>query len=266
MEVPDWLMKPTANNKDHIKQIVLIEHVQKAAERLGIDPFLHAHIKKLESALIQHAKETSELDENPVVEALEKDKKKTLTFGGLAAAFILIPFILITKTNLLHPSPTECWDMKSAEEVERTRVCLIAVDHPYNPGNGDVSVVLSMNRGGGKEVLVNATFWIADEIGNRKVDYRGEFNISRTRIYEHNILVRDDKTEWSSWVKPMIPADLVMPLWERIDDKERELNYSKPLMEDKIQEIVQDVGAIAAALGSIGYTLWKFFASGKADG
>jgi hypothetical protein len=61
----------------------------------------------------------------------------------------------------------------------------------------------------------------------------------------------------------MIPADLVMPLWEKIDDKERELNYSKPLMEDKVQEIVQDVGAIAAALGSIGYTLWKFFTSEK---
>jgi hypothetical protein len=259
MEVPDWLMKPTKNNKDHIKLLAMIEHVQRAAERIGLDPFLAAQIKRLDKAFLEHSKETVDLDENPVVEALEKNKKKTLIYGAITLSAILLPYILVTKTNILHPKPTQCWDFISTREKKQTKVCLLAVDHPYNPGNGDVSVVLSLNKDKGKEVIVNSVFWIADEIGNRKVDYSGEFNITRTRIYHNGMLIQDDPTEWSSWVKPMIPDDLVMPLWSAIDKEERNLNYSKPLLEDQVLKIVQDIGALAAALGSIGYTLWKFF-------
>jgi hypothetical protein len=262
VDVPEWLMKPSKNNRDHIKLLAMIEHVQRAAERVGMDPFLSTQIHRLNSAFLQHSKETVDLGENPVVEALEKDRKKTLVLGGTVAFLILAPYLIVVRTNLLHPRPTMCWNLVSEREDKKTKACLIAVDHPYNPGNGDVSVVLSLDKSRGKEVVINANFWIADEIGNKTVDYRGEFNISRTRVYQNNFLVHDDHTEWSSWVKPMIPEDLVMPLWNSIKEKERELNYSKPLLEDRLMKIVQDVGAIAAALGSVGYTLWKFFLEG----
>jgi hypothetical protein len=258
MEVPDWLLKPTENNKDHIKLLAQIEHVQKAAERRGIDPFLSNQINRLSKEFWEHAKRTCDLEPNPVAETLEKNPRKTLIIGGIVAAVILVPFGLLTKTNLLHPRPTDCWEMQSKEEKKPVKVCLLTIDHPYNPSNGDVSVVLSLPDGK-DDTVISAEFWIADEIGNREVDYKGEYNITRTRVYSRNMLVRDDRSEWSSWVKPGVPRDLVMPLWNKIKEKERDLNYSRPLLEDQINRIVEGTGALLAGVGSIIYTLWKFY-------
>lgn len=237
----------------------MIEHVQKAAERRGIDPFLSTQISKLNEAFWDHAKNTVDLDENPVVEALEKDRKRTLMFGLLLAASILVPYGLLTRTSFLHPKPKDCWELVSKSESKSTKVCILAIDHPYNPSNGDVSLVLELAENKSKKTIINADFWIADEIGNRKVDYRGEFNINRTRVYNHNLLISDDKTAWSSWVKPMIPEDSVLPLWDKIKSKEREFNYDRPLLEDSLTKFVENVGAWIAGLGSIIFTAWKFY-------
>lgn len=259
MEVPEWLMKPTPNNRDHIKVLTMIEHVRRAAERKGVDPYLQDQLERLCSAFITHCKATLDLEENPVVEALEKDRKKTLIWGGVLSALILVPYMVITKTNFLHPSPTVCWNLESKEEKKTVPVCLLAVDKPYNPGNGDVSVALRVGKEIHSSTVINADFWIADEIGNQPVNYEGEFNINRTRVYNRHILVHDDPSQWSSWVKPMVPEDTVIPLWTEVKKYERKLNYKYPLIEDKIGKLVQDMGAIFAAAGSIGLTLWKFY-------
>jgi hypothetical protein len=200
-----------------------------------------------------------DLDENPMIEVLEKDKKKTLVIGSIVASSILIPFLLVTKTNLLHPTPIECWKFPSKEDQKVHKICLVAIDSPYNPSNGDVSLVLSVDRGDGKDTVVNTDFWIADDIGNKKVNYRGEFSVNRSRVYRNNILARDDKTQWSSWVKPSVPNDLVIPLWDKIKSKEGDFTYSRRLIEDQIMEIIEGIGALLAAIGSIIFTLWKFF-------
>jgi hypothetical protein len=259
MEVPDWLMKPTENNKEHIKLLAMIEHVQKAAERREVDSFLNKQVEKLNTTFWEHAKNTVDLDDNPVVEALEKDRKKTLIVGLALAASIFVPYGLLTRTNLLHPRSRDCWELASAQEQKNTKVCLIAIDHPYNPSNGDVSLALSLEEAQGKQTVINADFWIADEIGNRQVDYRGEFNINRTRVYNHGLLVNDDNNAWSSWVKPMIPEDSVYPLWDKIKSKEREFTYSRPLPEDVIVKFVENAGALIAGIGSILFTAWKFY-------
>ena len=259
MEVPSWLMKPTENNKEHIKLLAMIEHVQKAAERRGVDPFLNNQINRLNKSFWEHAENTVGLEENPVVEVLEKDRKKTLIIGLFLAAGILIPYGLLTKTNLLHPRPRYCWELVSAEEEKTTKVCLLAVNRAYSPNNGDVSLAMTIGEGGSKSTLIDVDFWIADQIGGKEVDYEGEYNINRTRVYNNGILISDDKTAWSSWVRPMIPPDSVIPVWKEIKEKQRELNYEHPLAETKIVQFVENAGAIVAGLSSVLFTIWRFY-------
>jgi len=263
MDVPDWLLKPTKNNRQHITIMSLIEHVQKAAERRGIDPFLEKQIDKLEKVHLQHAKETSDLDDGvmgEVREAVLHNKRKAIIIGLLLTLSIWGPYLAVTRTSWFIQKPILCkvFPTEDYRHPGQIEICINGVTREYSPKNGDVELDFTFMETATSRVQADITFWIADKLGYKDVNYMGEYNTSRTRVYENGIMVSDDHDKVSSWVDPIFPLDVRESVWHWVKDNKMHYNRDRPPLEEKLSETVSKAGAVIATLASIGLTIYRF--------
>ena len=110
---------------------------------------------------------------------------------------------------------------------------------------------------------VDATFWLADELGEKNVDYSGEYNIQRVRTYSGAGLLMTDSTEpVSSWEQPLVPTDVRIPLWRWIHSQRDSLFYAKPPFEEALSNLVSSFWPVLATLGSVAVTIYRFIKAG----
>lgn len=263
MEVPDWLMKPTKNNREHITILSLIEHVKRAAERRGADPFLEKQIRKLEKVQLDHARDTVDLDEGvigEVKEAIIHNKRKAIIIGTLLSAFILCPYFVITRTTWFIQRPLLCniFLTKDPNHFGQIEICVNGVSRKYSPQNGDVELDLTFMRTPSERIQTDMTFWIAEKLGDKTVDYIGEYNTSRVRLYDNGILVADNEDKLSSWVNPVFPKDVRESVWWWVKENQFHYNRDRPPLEERLSKTVNKTGAFIATLGSISIAIYRF--------
>ena len=263
MEVPDWLMKPTKNNREHIKLLSMIEHVQKAAERRGMDPYLGQQIKRLNDFFWEHSQNTVDLDEGvvgDVRDAMRLNRLRTLVFGSLLTASFLVPWLVFTKTSFLDNKDIACKVFLTKDPVYpgTINVCINGVSTPYMSQNGDVDIDLNFVKTTGEKIQADVNFWIAETIGGKRVDYTGEYNTSRVRIYAGGILVSDDQTKYSSWVKPVVPEDVRLPLWQWVKGMNQEFARTIKPVDEQFTFFFTTVAPVIAGIGSVVLTVYKF--------
>lgn len=263
MDVPDWLMKPTKNNRQHIKIMSLIEHVQRASERRGIDPFLEKQLDKLERVHLEHAQDTADLDDGvmgDVKKVVFHNKIKVFIIGSIVVSSIFIPYFLITRTTAFMQKPLLCqvFPTKDYRHPGQLEVCINGVTKAFSPQNGDVELDLTFQQSATSRVQADVTFWISDRLGYKDVDYTGEYNTSRIRIYDKGFLVSDNKDKVSSWINPIVPVDVRLPLWSWVKKNEMRYNWDRPPLEERLSNRVDESGAMIATIGSILLFLYRF--------
>lgn len=257
MEVPDWLMKPTVNNRQHIKVLSMIEHVQKASERRGIDPFLKNQIEKLNDTFWQHAKETVDLEENEklknITEKVKDNKIKTAIIGGLISIGFLIPAYLIKNTNTFMPVGIECkaFETQDIRYPGWLEICINGVKDPFTPNRQQVHLSYYSNWKS-QTTLSEAVFDLNDP---------GDYQTERVRIYEDGNLVKDDMMKVSSHINPVVPSDVKMPLWNWVNERKLFFVTNKLSLEEKINSFVALVSPFLFTAGSVSVTAFRFFKS-----
>jgi hypothetical protein len=257
-------MSSRCNDNDHVVLLQKIDNVIVAGEALELEKGFLRRIYAIRNLLVVHASNDKNVAEG-VKKIISTHRKRILFFGGGITLSILIPFLLITKTSAFLSSPIGCkaFPTKNLIYPGEIEVCLNGITREYSLHNGDVELDITFMRSEKERVQADVIFWIADKIGDKEVDYRGEYNIDRVRIYDNGILVKDDKEKMSGWMHPLVPEDVRMPMWEYVHDMRGRFNRDKKPLEEKIENIIEGLGPIFAAIGSAGLTLFKFIRAGR---
>ena len=198
---------------------------------------------------------------SPKLRNITKNKRKILALGACSLLAIGVPYIALTRTSFLHNHPIICKTFPTVEpgyggEIE---VCVNGVSEPYAPDNGDVELDIVFQQPNGRMVQADIYFWTAHELGGQEVDYEGEYNIDHVRIYHNGWKVLEDGTKVSGWIEPLVPADVRIPMWQWVKDHTYLWSFEQVHLVEKIEKGFESLGAIGAAMGSIGVTAFKFW-------
>ena len=257
----------TCNNTDHVVLLQKLDRMILVAEESEYDQGFRKRLQAFRNLLVIHAAKTKNLGDAAAAakEMVRNHKRKILIAGAAVVSAIVVPYFVITRTTWLMSKPIGCKEFPTTSYLYpgKIEVCLNGVTRAYSLHNGDVELDLTFMRSPTERVQADVVFWVADKIGEKEVDYSGEYNIDRVRIYENGILVSDKKEKLSGWMHPLVPADVRMPMWEYVHSMRGRYHRDKPPLEEVLQGFVDRAGAIFAALGSIGVTAYRFFRVGR---
>lgn len=256
-------MNHRCNDNDHVVLLQKIDNTIIAGEGLELEKNFLKRLYAIRNLLVIHASNDKNITEG-VKKIISKNRKRIILIGGGITFSIILPFLLLTRTSFFLSNPIGCKEFptKSAIYPGKIEVCLNGVSREYSLHNGDVELDITFMRSETERVQADVIFWIADKIADKKVDYRGEYNIDRVRIYDQGILVKDDKEKLSGWMHPLVPEDVRMPMWEYVYKMRAGFNRNRRPLDEGIQEFINHLSPVFAALGSIGVTFYKFIKAG----
>ena len=257
---------PNSHNmdRDHVVMLEKLDKIILHAETEEVDTGLRRRMYALRNLLVIHAGKAQDIKDE-LTQLIAKNRKQILLIGASIVSAIVVPYFVITRTTWLMSKPIGCKEFptKSSLYPGKIEVCLNGVTRAYSLHNGDVELDLTFMRSKTERVQADIVFWIADKIGEKKVDYSGEYNIDRVRIYDRGILVSDKKEKLSGWMHPLVPEDVRMPMWEYVHAMRGRFHRDKPPFEEVLHGLVDRMGAVIAVLGSIGVTAYRFFRAGR---
>lgn len=257
---------PNSHNmdRDHVVMLEKLDKIILHAETEEIDMGLRRRIYALRNLLVIHAGKAQDIKDE-LTQLIAKNKKQILLIGASVVSAIVVPYFVITRTTWLMGKPIGCKEFPTASSMYpgKIEVCLNGVTRAYSLHNGDVELDITFMKCENERVQADVVFWIADKIADKEVDYSGEYNIDRVRIYANGILVSDEKEKMSGWMHPLVPADVRVPLWEYVHSKRATFVRDRPPLEEVLRGLVDKMGAIFAALGSAGVTVYRFFRVGR---
>ena len=246
-------------DKDHIVLLEKIDKLILASEAEEVGASLKRRMKAIRGLLVIHASKTTDIKDQ-IAKSVETNRKKFVILGIALPFAIFIPYFLVTRTSLLSHHPIECKVFETKDHLYpgEIEICINGITHAYSPQNGDVELDITFLRSPTERLQVDAVFWIADQIAGRPVDYVGEYNIDRVRVYDKGLLVKDDKEKVSGWLKPLVPRDVQIPLWHWIHHcRDKFYRHKKPF-EESLEKLMTDLGAVIATAGSVGITAYRF--------
>jgi hypothetical protein len=256
------MLDRSITDSDSVLIVSEFESLGRAVKRGEPSEEVQARLSKLEDTVVQYLNKKGAVD--VIKEKVVRNKTRVLIIGTLVTAAIATPYILVTKTNWIAPDSLYCSSFMtkdptySGKEVE---VCLNGVTNEFNPLNGDAELDIFYVDSMGEKTQVDVTFWIADTLGDKHVDYTGEYNINRIRKYNRRgILIGDQKKSVSSWEEPLVPKDVREKLWKFVKERRDNLNIKRLPFDEKLSEMANNgLGTLLATLASIGATAYKFF-------
>lgn len=257
---------PNSHNMDH-DHVVMLEKLDKMilhAETEEVDTGLRKRMYALRNLLVIHSGKAQDIKDE-LTQLITKNRKRILLIGTAVVSVIVVPYLAITRTTWLMAKPIGCKEFPTTSYLYpgKIEVCLNGVTRAYSIHNGDVELDLTFMRSPTERVQADVVFWVADKIGDKEVDYSGEYNIDRVRIYDNGILVHDEREKMSGWMHPLVPVDVRMPMWEYVHSMRAKFHRDKPPFEEVMNGLFDRMGAVIAALGSVGVTAYRFFRVGK---
>ena len=257
---------PNSHNmdRDHVVMLEKLDKIILHAETEEIDTGLRRRMYALRNLLVIHAGKAQDIKDE-LTQLIAKNRKQILLIGTAVLSAIVVPYFIITRTTWLMAKPIGCKEFPTESSLYpgKIEVCLNGVTRAYSIHNGDVELDLTFMRSPTERVQADIVFWVADKIAEKEVDYSGEYNIDRVRIYDNGFLVSDETEKLSGWMHPLVPADVRMPMWRYVHSMRGRFHRDKPPFEEVLHGFVDRMGAVVAALGSIGVTAYRFFRVGR---
>lgn len=257
---------PNSHNmdRDHVVMLEKLDKIILHAETEEVDTGLRRRMYALRNLLVIHAGKAQDIKDE-LTQLIAKNKKQILLIGAAVVSAIVVPYFVITRTTWLMSKPIGCKEFSTTSSLYpgKIEVCLNGVTRAYSLHNGDVELDLTFLRSPTERVQADVIFWVADKIGDKEVDYSGEYNIDRVRIYDKGILVDDHREKLSGWMHPLVPDDVRMPMWEYVHSMSNRFTRDRPPFEEVLHDLVDRMGAVIAALGSVGVTVYRFFRAGR---
>lgn len=251
-------------DKDHVVMLEKLDKMIIHAETEEVNAGLRRRMYALRNLLVIHAGKAQDIKDE-LTQIIAKNKKRILLIGTATVSAILVPYFIITKTTWLMQKPIGCKEFPTTSSLYpgKIEVCLNGVTRAYSLHNGDVELDLTFMKSPTERVQADVVFWIADKIADKEVDYSGEYNIDRVRVYEKGILVDDHREKLSGWMHPLVPVDVRMPMWEYVHSMRGKFHRDRPPFEEVLHGFVDNMGAVVATIGSIGITLYRFIKEGS---
>ena len=249
---------------DHVVLLQKIDKIILAAEENEYELGFRRRLYALRNLLVIHSGKAQDIKDE-IENLIRKNKHKVLLVGALLSTLILGPYFVMTRTTWLIPKPLTCKEFptKSSLYPGAIEICINGVTKAYSIHNGDVELDLTFLQAPHQRVQVDAIFWVADQIGDKTVDYKGEYNIERIRIYNNTLLVEDKEEKVSAWLNPVVPVDVQLPLWEYVRSLRNTYTFDRMPLEEKLSNWVKRIGPLLAGLGSIGLTIYRFMRAGR---
>lgn len=258
------MLNAACNDRDHVTILQKVDKMILAAEAAEVDKGLRTRMYALRNLIVVHADRGKDLSEE--IQNTIKAHKKRILVGGLCATLaIAVPYFVISRTHWLKGRPLTCqvFPTKDRAFPGSIEVCINGVTRPYTPLNGDMELDLTYMKTPTMRQQVDATFWLADELGEKKVDYSGEYNIQRIRTFNSlGLLMADSTAAVSSWEQPLVPADVRLPLWEWVHRQRDALFYAKPPLAETVSNWISGFWPVLATIGSMAVTVYRFVKAG----
>ena len=259
------MFEPSCDDRDHVVLLQKVDKMILAAEGEEVDKGLRTRMYAIRNLLVIHSNKTKDISDQ-LKETVAAHKRKILIGGVCATLAITIPYFVIARTHWLKGTPLACksFPTKSPHFPGEVEVCINGVTRPYTPRNGDMELDITLMKSHSLCQQIDVTFWVADQLGGRPVDYEGEYNIQRIRTYNHmGLLVKDHIAEISSWEEPLVPEDVRLPLWRWVHDQKSQLFVAQPPLGEAISNWAAGFWPMLASLGSIAVTAYRFFKAGS---
>lgn len=255
---------PDSIDTDHVVILQKIDKIILTAEEKGYELGFRRRLYALRNLVVYHSGKAQDIREE-IETLINKNKTKILSVGILLTSLIFVPYLVLTRTTWFMPRPITCKEFptKSPHYPGSIQICVNGVTKAYSVQNGDVELDLTFLQAPHQRVQMDAIFWIADRLGDKIVDYKGEYNIERIRIYNNTLLVEDKEEKISAWINPVVPFDVQLPLWYYIRSLKSTYNFDRMPPEEKITNYVRRVGPLLAGIGSIALTIYRFIRAGR---
>ena len=181
-----------------------------------------------------------------------------LAVGGAIVAAIGTFYTVKTHTIWLQGRPLYCKSFQTKDSTfpGSVELCVIAVTHPYVHENGDVELQLMFQPSPNEQVIVDTVAWVADDIDGQG-EYEGEINYERTRVYEHGLLVHDEKKKFSGWHDPIVPEDVLMPMWHWLAGLTPAFDRPRLSIEHRLRNWLDGFLEIGAMGTTATLTIWR---------
>jgi len=177
-----------------------------------------------------------------IAENLSKHKDALILASSLCLGVFGGTYLVVTRTSWIHGAPIICSPFRTKAPGFSNGIidiCVNGVSAPYAPDNGDLELNISFLDADRSSVHADVVFWTADVLGGREVDYVGEYNVEKVRVYRGNWLVTTIDSKFSAWVDPLVPADVREPLWSWIKENQRLFRFHNPPISETIHDILE---------------------------
>lgn len=258
------MSEESCNNTDHVVLLQKLDKIILTAEEFEYDTGFRKRLQSFRNLLIIHAAKTKDIGEAAQT-LINNHRKRILAWGIPVTLSIAIPYLVLTKTSWVMPKSLTCKEFPTKSKLHpgKLMVCVNGVSHPYRPENGDVELDITFMRTHWERVQADVDFWVTNEIADKKVDYTGEYNTQRIRTYSKSgILIDDRKNEVSSWIDPLVPEDMRIPMWKWIYDNKDLFHVERESLEEQVSKFFSSLGGLVATLGSAGITIYRFIKAG----
>lgn len=252
---------------DHVVILQKIDKIILAAEENQYELGFRRRLYALRNLVVFHSGKAQDIKDE-IENLIRRNKNKILIVGALVTTLIFGPYFVLTRTTWLMAKPLTCKEFptKSSLYPGAIQICINGVTKPYSIHNGDVELDMTFLQAPRQRVQVDVTFWVADQIGDKEVDYTGEYNIQRIRIYNDTFLVEDKEEKVSAWLNPVVPPDVQLPLWEYVRSLKNTYTFDRLPLEEKLNNYVKRIGPLLAGFGSIALTIYRFVRAGRGFG
>lgn len=190
---------------------------------------------------------------------LNRKQVAILAIGGSITLGIGAFYVIKDRTSLLLPKPLICksFPTKDPRHPGEIEICINGVSSPFVPANGDVELDITFMRSTRERVQADVVVWVADNIFGRQVDYTGEMNFSRVRLYEDNILAAEHNQKFSVWTNPIFPADVHISLWKWIHANRYLYDRTRLPLDEKLHALLKSSINLVSVAVSAGLTVWR---------
>lgn len=256
--------EPQCNNTDHVVLLQKLDKMILVAESSEYEDGFRKRLQTFRNLLIIHASKTKDLGEAAQT-LITSHRMRILMWGIPVTLAIGIPYFVLTKTSWFISKPIICqtFPTKNKLHPNSLQICVNGISHPYRAENGDVELDITFMRTHYERVQADIDFWVADKIANKSVDYTGEYNIQRVRTYNSKGILVDDRTnEISSWIDPLVPQDMRIPVWKWIYENRELFHIERKPLEETVSRFFSSLGALFATIGSAGITVYRFIKAG----
>ena len=191
---------------------------------------------------------------------LNRKQLVALAVGGSIMSAVGAFYLIKTKTSWFMGSPLYCKTFPTKDPVfpdGSVKVCVLSVPREYAPLNGDVELELTFQPNPNEVVIADADVWLADTINSLDRDYVGEINYSNLEIYDHGLLTWSKREYFSAWHDPLVPKDVLKPMWYWLKSLIPVFDRPQLTFEDKFRNWMDQFVELGAMSTTGVLTIWK---------